>query len=109
MNRRDLIKTAGAFSLAAVTPLQPALAQDAPPPATLKIQRLSWAGLKLQSSKTTVLIDPLVTKAVWGDSWKEEIVPITIQSGPRWVLLTHLHNDHFDPAAIRGVATEHGF
>ena len=107
MNRRDVIKSAGALSLATLLPS--AVAENPPAASAMRIQRLSWAGIKLQTSKTTVLIDPWITPASLGDAWKEPVVPITVETDRRWVLLTHLHNDHFDPAAIRSVVKESGF
>ncbi|HYY97680.1 MAG TPA: MBL fold metallo-hydrolase [Pyrinomonadaceae bacterium] len=69
----------------------------------LKIQRLSWAGLKLVSGESTVFIDPWVSPETLNGAWKDPIVPIQVETQTRAVLITHLHNDHFDPKAISSV------
>lgn len=69
----------------------------------LKIQRLSWAGLKLVNGQTTVFIDPWVSPETLNGAWKDPIVPIQVETPGRAVLITHLHNDHFDPKAIGAV------
>src|SRR5437868_9588110 len=107
MNRRELL----AAGVASVTGLALADTGKAPETKTnsLRVQRLSWAGIKLQSAATTILLDPWVSTASLGGAWKEPIVPITVETDPRFVLVTHLHNDHFDPAAIKPVVKESGF
>jgi L-ascorbate metabolism protein UlaG (beta-lactamase superfamily) len=69
----------------------------------LKVQRLSWAGLKLVSGDSTVFIDPWVSPETLGEAWKDPIVPIEVETQRRAVLITHLHNDHFDPKAIGAI------
>lgn len=76
-------------------------APDAAPGPVLQAQRLAWAGIRLQLEKATLFLDPLISPDVWGPSLKDTLVPIDVAEGPRYVLVTHRHNDHFDAAAVR--------
>ncbi len=76
---------------------------------SVRIQKLSWAGVKLETGSVSILIDPWISKEAFGGGWKDPIVPIEVANDRRYVLVTHLHNDHFDPAAIKTVARESGF
>jgi L-ascorbate metabolism protein UlaG (beta-lactamase superfamily) len=64
----------------------------------MKITRLSWAGLKIESPATTIYIDPLqnvtALEALLGKP-KFPIFPIP-KTGKANVLITHIHEDHFD-------------
>src|SRR5438270_7924600 len=108
MNRRDLLKQTSA-SLAAVAAIPLMQGSVAAPETSVRIQKLSWAGVKLETSSTSILIDPWISKEAFGDGWKDPIVPIEVVNEQRYVLLTHLHNDHFDPAAIKAVTKDRGF
>jgi L-ascorbate metabolism protein UlaG (beta-lactamase superfamily) len=70
----------------------------------MRIQRLSWAGIKLESSPYVVLVDPLLNcerLRTFMDEPKLEIVS-SLQAGiADAILITHLHPDHYDPSAIR--------
>jgi len=109
MDRRNLLKAAGAFSLAGIAPFS--LGDQTPEVSkpTLKVQRLAWAGVKLRSGDVTILLDPWISPSSLGPAWKEPIDPITVETERRYVLITHLHNDHFDPAAVQSVAKNSGF
>lgn len=107
-NRRSFLKTS---SLAAVgtTLSAPSLASPFPPRSrtTPKVQRLSWAGLKIEMDGTTLLIDPIVTD-IWQGNRTFPIVAPEITTRRRYVLLTHLHNDHYDRAAVTAALGERG-
>ena len=75
---------------------------------TLRAQRLSWAGLRVAGEATTLLVDPWVTASTWGGAWPRAIVPIEVDTPEHYVLITHAHGDHFDPAALRGILAERG-
>jgi L-ascorbate metabolism protein UlaG (beta-lactamase superfamily) len=66
----------------------------------MKITRLSWAGLLLESGNTQLYIDPL--KHVeeifpFVGAPKSPIVPVPLPvHGPAEVLITHIHADHYD-------------
>jgi L-ascorbate metabolism protein UlaG (beta-lactamase superfamily) len=62
----------------------------------MKIQRLSWAGIKLEYGSTTLFIDAISDAA-------ENDPPLTASTAEIHALLTHQHGDHFDPAALKTV------
>lgn len=92
-----------AFMAASLTlaPTPTLRAQPVTPPSAARVRRLSWAGVEIESADRTVFIDPWLTTGIWEGAWTSPVVPIRTPSRPAAVLLTHLHNDHFDPAAIR--------
>lgn len=103
-NRRSFLKTS---SLAAVGTTLPAPSIASRSRAIPKVQRLSWAGLKIELDGTTLLIDPIVTD-IWQGNRNFPIVTPEITTRRCHVLLTHLHNDHYDRAAITAVVGERG-
>ena len=80
----------------------PVLADD------VSIQRLTWAGMKLVSGNTTVLIDPVGTD-LWDGRAPEGLVPVTVDTARRYALITHTHNDHFDVETLKRVLGERGY
>ena len=102
-NRRTFL--AGAASACAGVLLRGAstelLAQAPADTAELRIQKLAWAGVKLQLGKATLFLDPLVNPNVWETNLRDKLVPVEPGEGDRFVLVTHRHPDHFDPIAIR--------
>lgn len=96
-SRRNFLKTAVAASALAALP--PTLARAAAP--TLRAQRLAWAGVRLQLPEATLFLDPLIDRNVWGEALRDELVPVAVDQGARYVLSTHRHPDHCDPLAIR--------
>ncbi|GMK41203.1 hypothetical protein PCCS19_42590 [Paenibacillus sp. CCS19] len=64
------------------------------------VQKLQWAGIRIESGNARIVIDPLYNfPAKFGQS-HEPMLPLD-QYGPvDAVLITHHHGDHFDPAAI---------
>ena len=76
--------------------------------AVVRAQRLSWAGVKVEGGATTVLMDPWITTSIWGGAWTRPIVPIEVDTGSHYVLITHAHGDHFDPVVLRQVLAERG-
>jgi L-ascorbate metabolism protein UlaG (beta-lactamase superfamily) len=69
----------------------------------MKIQRLPWAGLMVETDAVTLLIDPITSispsKELFGQP-KETILPLAASPNVTRILQTHLHSDHFDPQAI---------
>lgn len=96
-SRRSFLRAAAAASTFAALPS--AIAANAPP--SLRAQRLAWAGVRLQLANATLFLDPLVDHNVWEDALRDELVPVTVEQGARYVLATHRHPDHCDPLAIR--------
>jgi L-ascorbate metabolism protein UlaG (beta-lactamase superfamily) len=78
------------------------------PPDALRIQRLSWAGVRLELGDSTLLIDPWTATATWDGAWTQPVIPVDITTTERHVLITHLHNDHFDHALLKTLIAEHG-
>ena len=76
--------------------------------ATLRVQRLAWAGIRLQFGESTLFIDPLINPAVWESSLKDPIVALGEAVGDRCVLVTHRHPDHFDPLAVAAALANGG-
>lgn len=95
--RRGLMR--GGVALAAGALLFPGVgrATAAPP---LRIQRLAWAGIRLQLPGATLFVDPLVDGAIWGSSLPDKLIPVDDAVGDSFVLVTHRHSDHSDIVAI---------
>jgi len=93
--RHVLAGAAAAAALALVPGLQ---AQGKP---TLKAQRLSWAGVRLEAGDTTLLLDPLLDPKSLGVRWALPPVPVVVNMPRRLGLITNLLNDHFDVNAMR--------
>jgi L-ascorbate metabolism protein UlaG (beta-lactamase superfamily) len=74
----------------------------------LQMERLTWAGVKLQMDDTTVFIDAVGTD-LWQGNAPEGLVEVTADTGRRYALVTHTHNDHFDLATLRRVLGDRGY
>ncbi|BAV97922.1 MBL fold metallo-hydrolase [Lysobacter enzymogenes] len=98
------------FALAAAACTLPAGTLRARPAAeaTLRIQRLAWAGIRLQLPQATLFIDPLIDPSAWGASLSDRLVSVDDSVGSTSVLITHAHPDHFDPAAAAKALHEGG-
>jgi len=105
--RRAFLRSAFALGAAAMLPLRHRLAAAADAPA-LRVQRLAWAGVRLQLDDACVFLDPLVSANVWEGALKDPLVPVGDARGERWVLVSHRHPDHCDPAAIRQALGDEG-
>jgi L-ascorbate metabolism protein UlaG (beta-lactamase superfamily) len=77
-------------------------------PATLRAQRLSWAGLRLEAPGLSLFVDAWTNVAAFDGDWKQPIVPLEASSSRRFALVSHVHNDHFDPDALRALLGERG-
>jgi len=76
--------------------------------ADLQLERLTWAGVKLVSGDTTVLVDAVGTD-LWDGKAPEGLVPVSADTRRRYALITHAHNDHFDVATLKEVLGERGY
>ena len=65
----------------------------------LRVQRLAWAGIRLQLPQAALFIDPLVSPDAWGAALKDPLIPVGDAVGDAYVLITHAHPDHFDVKA----------
>jgi L-ascorbate metabolism protein UlaG (beta-lactamase superfamily) len=79
----------------------------------MRIRWLGWAGVEIEAGGERVLIDPLEDAGAvfaWlGEPAEAVPLPVTVAPEPGAVagLLTHLHRDHADAAALaRGLAPE---
>ncbi len=75
-----------------------AVARAAPP--QMRVQRLAWAGIRLQLPAATLFIDPLIDPAVWGATLSDKLIAVDDPVGESIVLITHRHSDHGDAVAI---------
>lgn len=74
----------------------------------MRLQKLSWAGILIQSEDTTILIDP-ISKTPTGQEKPfagrlgeplEPLITFDQIAKPTAVLISHIHPDHFDPESI---------
>lgn len=75
---------------------------------SLRAQRLTWAGVRLELPSAVLFIDPLISGSVWGATLADPLIPLAGGPPTRFVLLTHLHPDHFDTAAVKQVVDAGG-
>jgi len=45
---------------------------------TLRIQKLAWAGVRLQLGDSMLFIDPLINRDVWESSLADPMVPVDV-------------------------------
>ena len=95
--RRRFLAGCVGVSAAAWLPWGNVLASSTAP--TLRIQRLAWAGIRLQLPQATLFIDPLVDPEAWGSALGDPLIPVGDSVGDTSVLITHAHSDHFDAKA----------
>ncbi|MET3035734.1 MBL fold metallo-hydrolase [Chryseobacterium sp. NRRL B-14859] len=77
----------------------------------MEIQKLNWAGIKLESQGKTILIDAVEDfsyyKPVLGDA-VEELIRFSDDIKADYILFTHLHLDHFDRGVIQKCLKKNG-
>lgn len=78
----------------------------------MKITRLSWAGLLIESTNTTLYIDPLQNVAHMAPFLGEPKFPILSVPFPKTpqasALITHIHPDHFDQPLLNELIGNNG-
>lgn len=78
----------------------------------MRIRRLGWAGVEIESQGTRLAIDPLATLGFFEQFWGPEAERdrlVQLEAGSLdGVLLTHFHRDHADPEAIAAAAGTDG-
>jgi L-ascorbate metabolism protein UlaG (beta-lactamase superfamily) len=77
-------------------------------PDELRVQKLAWAAVRFQLGETALFIDPLINPDVWGSALADPMIPVDVERGDRFVLVTHRHPDHFDPLAVREIVGDSG-
>jgi len=106
MGRRQFLSACAGMSAAALLPggrVFAAASADG-----LRIQRLAWAGIRLQLPQATLFIDPLVNPDAWGTALKDTLIPVGDAVGDTYVLITHAHPDHFDAKAAADALGKEG-
>ena len=76
--------------------------------AEVTVEKLTWAGIKLEHSNTTVFIDAVGTD-LWQGNAPGGLIPLEASTQRRYALVSHTHNDHFDPAALMAALGERGY
>ncbi|MFD0698865.1 MBL fold metallo-hydrolase [Paenibacillus sp. GCM10027628] len=66
----------------------------------MNIQKLPWAGIRVQFETTSIAIDPLFHFPSKFGEPHEPMLPLSDFGSVDAVLITHHHGDHFDPEAI---------
>ena len=98
MERRTLLKYAALTPLSAIPDFVVAQQNDnilLPQNInTMKIQRLAWAGIKIEVGKTTLFVDA---------TSDEEDIKLIAETEFKHALITHHHGDHYDPIALKTV------
>lgn len=74
----------------------------------MTVERLTWAGVKLVSGDTTVLIDAMATD-IWEGEAPEGFVAASSDTRRTYALVTHMHNDHLDVEGLKKVLGEKGY
>ena len=106
IRRREFVSNlAGAAAMSLVAGKHVFAAADAD---TLRIQRLAWAGIRLQLPQATMFIDPLINPDEWGAALKDPLIPVSDAVGDTYVLVTHAHGDHFDAQAAAAALSRGG-
>lgn len=98
IRRREFLRACGGLAAAGLLPCVPTSAADVGE--DLRIQRLAWAGIRLQLPQATLFIDPLINPDAWGTSLEDPLIPVGDAVGDTYVLITHAHPDHFDAKAV---------
>jgi hypothetical protein len=105
-DRRQFLAAGGATLLAAATsailpdPAKGEAApesshdQKAPHPSSMKIQRLAWAGIKIECGDAALFVDASVDPDYGANN-----IPLATSAGSRSAVVTHHHGDHCDPVA----------
>ncbi len=108
---REALAMAGAQTTPGNAGAATALAEPAPTAAPTtsagwRLQRLSWAGVRIEAPGASVFIDTVADAGIWDG--KRPVVPPAADNVRRAALVTHLHNDHFDVGALKALLGDHG-
>lgn len=95
--RREFLLACGALSATAMLPGGTLVASERT--TGVRIQRLAWAGIRVQLPQATLFIDPLINPDAWGTALEDPLIPVDDAVGDTYLLVTHAHPDHFDPKA----------
>jgi len=104
--RRNFLSACGWASAAALCSGHRAFAAETTD--DLRIQRLAWAGIRLQLPQATLFIDPLINPDAWGTALEDPLIPVGDAVGDTYVAVTHAHPDHFDAKAAAQALSKGG-
>lgn len=88
-----------------VAPCSPVRAQAEVGRAEIKVQRLPWAGVKLEWGDATLFVDAVRPDP---DRHLSGNVGLEASTTQVFALITHLHSDHFDPDQLRKLLGSNG-
>jgi L-ascorbate metabolism protein UlaG (beta-lactamase superfamily) len=82
-------------------------------PAAVRIQRLFWAGLRLEIGDVTLLVDAVSQGDAWGpeveEAVRDTVVPVELGTRRCYAVVTHGHNDHFDRPLLTSLVPGRGW
>lgn len=100
MHRRTLLRYAAtAVPMAVIPSMLTAMVNKESAAQTnspMKIQRLAWAGIKIEIDKITLFVDATSYET-------EQDMKLTAETEYRHAVITHHHSDHYDPEALKTV------
>lgn len=102
MRRRQFLDRSGTVAVAASLfgiGLPSAAGQTQKSDATMKIQRLAWAGVKVVVGETTLFVDAAAAPNL----------TLGADTRHRYAVVTHHHGDHCDPEALKPVFTDRSY
>jgi L-ascorbate metabolism protein UlaG (beta-lactamase superfamily) len=103
LTRRSLM--AGALAVPIMVSSSPARAATAASPAGIAVQRLAWAGIRLELGDAAVFIDARAPDPENGAPGPA----LSSAAARKFALITHHHLDHYDPEALKAVLGERGY
>ena len=74
----------------------------------MKIQRLIWAGLKIECGDTTALVDAVTHFGGWDEATQGPVTSVEIHTSHCAALITHGHDDHYDRRAVQQAVGDSG-
>lgn len=74
----------------------------------VKVQRLAWAGVRIQFANSVLFLDPLTDPEVWKEALQDRLVPVGDGHGDRFVFVSHRHPDHASIKSIREALGQDG-
>jgi L-ascorbate metabolism protein UlaG (beta-lactamase superfamily) len=105
ISRRSLLAASGIALMSAARGSPLAVSEADARAAHLHLQRLAWAGVRLELGGVTLFID-----AIAPDPGSGQPGPQLLTRGKRtYALVTHHHDDHCDPKALAPLLGERGY
>ncbi|HET8912680.1 MAG TPA: MBL fold metallo-hydrolase [Ktedonobacteraceae bacterium] len=73
----------------------------------MHIQRLTWAGIKIEVGDTTLFIDAIEDAPNWR-SGEGPVIKLSARTASRHAAITHAHTDHYDHTTLATILGEDG-